>query len=351
MCQTKICSDCGIEKPFSEFTTDKRGPTGITKRCKSCTKLKLQEYYKENKEHIIAKQRRNYIVKGKPEFPHHFTDAKEIGAELIGNDPKAGYSRYRLQCGHEGAFKHTHIRDKTVNCQTCKDEELAFRAMFVGLTLNFSKKVEAGKGYRNYTFVCGHSRDLRIAHVADGNFKCKVCQELKNKEDAEKHDLVLLGKSSDSNPNYRSYLLPCGCSRDINISRAAEGAWICRSCNAGYFQRPSNIYLIRFKTETFSWLKLGFSYSVEDRIRDYKLTAPFSSEIIFLKEIESGQNAFLLEKKVHKNLKSHRLPKDLMRKFHSKSGYTECYEDGFEDIIIQEIKEVLQQYGKETENQ
>ena len=350
MLQTKICSDCKIEKSLSEFTVDKRSPAGITKRCKLCTKLKAKQYYEENKEYILTKSRKNYVVKGKPEFPHHFTDAKEIGAELLQTNSKAGYGVYKLQCGHEGVFRYSHVKDKSISCQICRDEELAFRAMSVGLVLNFGTEVESGRNYRNYTFDCGHSRDLRIDHVAKNNFKCKVCQELKNKEEASEHNLVLLGKSTNSNPNYRSYLLPCGCTCDINVSRASEGAWICRSCNAGYFKRPSNIYLLRFKTETFSWLKLGFSYSVETRIRDYKLAVPFSSEIIFLKEIENGYDAFVLEKKIHKNLKSHRLPKDLMRKFHSKSGYTECYEDGFEDIMIQEIKEVLQQHGKETEN-
>ena len=107
---------------------------------------------------------------------------------------------------------------------------------------------------------------------------------------------------------------------------------------------------MKFKTETFSWLKLGFSYSVEGRIKDYKLTVPFSSEVIYLREIESGKDAFILEKQIHKNLKSRKLPKNLMKTFHSKSGYTECYEDGSEDIIISEIQKVLHQYGKETEN-
>ena len=350
MLQTKICSDCKIEKSLSEFTVDKRSTTGTTCRCKICTKLKSKQWYQANKNRILIERRENYQPKGKPEFPHHFEEAKEIGAELLERSTKAGYGVYKLKCGHEGVFRYSHVKDKNITCQVCRNEELAFRAMSVGLVLNFGKEVESGRNYRNYTFDCGHSRDLRIDHVANNNFKCKVCQELKNKEGASKHSLVLLGKSTNSNPNYRSYLLPCGCTCDINISRASEGAWICRSCNAGYFKRPSNIYLLRFKTETFSWLKLGFSYSVETRIRDYKLAVPFSSEIIFLKEIENGHDAFVLEKKIHKNLKSHRLPKDLMRKFHSKSGYTECYEDGFEDIIIQEIKEVLQQHGKETKN-
>ena len=39
-----------------------------------------------------------------------------------------------------------------------------------------------------------------------------------------------------------------------------------------------------------------------------------------------------------------------MKNFHSKSGYTECYPDGLEDKLLKEIKEVLKQYGKETEN-
>jgi hypothetical protein len=351
MLQTKICSDCKIEKSLSEFTVDKRSKTGTTCRCKLCTELKSKQWYQANKNRILTERREKYQPKGKPEFPHHFEEAKEIGAVLLERSAKHGYGVYRLQCGHEGVFRYSHVRDKNITCQVCRDEEVAFRAMYVGLILNFGKEVELGRNYRNYTFDCGHSRDLRTEHVANGNFKCKICQELKNKEEAEKHDLVLLGKSSNSDPNYRSYLLSCGCVRDIKVGAASLGIWACRACNAGYVKRPSNIYLIRFKTETFSWLKLGFSHSVESRIREYKLTTPFLSEILFLREINSGQDAFLLEKRVHKNLKSHRLPKDMMRKFHSKSGYTECYEDGFEDIIIQEIKEVLQQYGKETKNQ
>lgn len=349
MCETKICSDCGIVKPFSEFTSDKRSTTGITKRCKLCTKIKSKQWYQENKDRILKEQKEKYQPKGKPTFPHHFEEAREIGAELIENHPKAGYGTYRLQCGHVGVYRYVHVRDKNINCQTCKDEELAFRAMYMGLTLNFGKS-SSKKGYRNYTFSCGHSRDLRTEHASSGNFKCKVCQELKNKTDADENNLTLLGKSSNSNPNYRSYLLPCGCTRDIKVSAVADGVWMCRTCNAGYFQRPSSIYLLKFKTETFSWLKLGFSYSVEGRIKDYKLTVPFSSEVIYLREIESGKDAFILEKQIHKNLKSRKLPKNLMKTFHSKSGYTECYEDGSEDIIISEIQKVLHQYGKETEN-
>ena len=61
MLQTKICSDCKIEKSLSEFTVDKRSPTGITKRCKLCTKLKAKQYYEENKEYILIVY---YLLKG-----------------------------------------------------------------------------------------------------------------------------------------------------------------------------------------------------------------------------------------------------------------------------------------------
>lgn len=349
MLQTKICSDCKIEKSLSEFTVDKRSKTGTTCRCKLCTELKSKQWYQANKNRILTERREKYQPKGKPEFPHHFEEAKEIGAVLLERSTKAGYGVYRLQCGHEGVFRYSHVKDKNITCQVCRDEEAAFRAMYVGLTLNFGKQVDKG-GYRNYTLACGHIKNLRISHVAENNFKCKVCQELRNKSKAEKKGLTMLGKSSNSDPNYRSYLLPCGCERDIKVSAADNGIWVCRNCDAGYFERESNIYLIRFKTENFSWLKLGFSYSVEARIRDYKLTTPFTTEIVFLQQIENGLNALISEKEIHKRLKEYRLPKDLMKNFHSKSGYTECYPDGLEDKLLKEIKEVLKQYGKETEN-
>ena len=350
MCETKICSDCKLEKLHAEFTVDKRSPAGITGRCKSCTKIKAQAWYKKNKERVLRNRILRYKPKGKATFPHLAEEAKAIGAELVGKDPRAGYGLYKLSCGHTSTYRYFHVKSGNISCQICVDEEVAFRAMYVGLTLNFGE-TSSRAGTRNYTFMCGHVRDLSISHVANNNFKCKVCQELRNKNAAEIHNALLIGASSDGDPNYRSYCLPCGCTKDIKVANASNGVWVCRSCDAGYFQRKSNIYLLKFQTANFSWLKLGFSYSVEARVRDYKLAEPFESEVIFVKEISSGQDALLLEKEIHRNLKHLKLPKELMRKFHSKSGYTECYPDGLEDTIIRETEEVIQKHGKETENQ
>jgi hypothetical protein len=96
MLQTKICSDCKIEKSLSEFTVDKRSKTGTTCRCKLCTELKSKQWYQANKNRILTERREKYQPKGKPEFPHHFEEAKEIGAVLLERSAKHGYGVYRL---------------------------------------------------------------------------------------------------------------------------------------------------------------------------------------------------------------------------------------------------------------
>lgn len=46
--KTKICSQCNIEKPASEFYSGKRCKDGLQSRCKSCDKTYREQYYKTN---------------------------------------------------------------------------------------------------------------------------------------------------------------------------------------------------------------------------------------------------------------------------------------------------------------
>ena len=53
--QTKICSECNIEKPISEFYKDKCCLFGVRSKCKECDKKKHHERYQNNREQIILR--------------------------------------------------------------------------------------------------------------------------------------------------------------------------------------------------------------------------------------------------------------------------------------------------------
>lgn len=53
----KICTLCKIEKEFSEFRKQKKGRFGLTARCKSCEKIRHNEYRLSHLEHYAELQR------------------------------------------------------------------------------------------------------------------------------------------------------------------------------------------------------------------------------------------------------------------------------------------------------
>ena len=46
----KVCSKCGVEKIYNEYSKDRSTLLGIKSQCKECRKSKSKEYYKENPE-------------------------------------------------------------------------------------------------------------------------------------------------------------------------------------------------------------------------------------------------------------------------------------------------------------
>lgn len=61
----KTCRVCGETKLLSEFVKNKQSRGGYTHRCKDCEKLWRQEYYKNNTEHITARNE-NYRKENGP---------------------------------------------------------------------------------------------------------------------------------------------------------------------------------------------------------------------------------------------------------------------------------------------
>ena len=57
MSDQKQCCGCKKHKPHTEFSKDKKSKDGYCYRCKPCSKLQNAEWYKANRERLIAKAR------------------------------------------------------------------------------------------------------------------------------------------------------------------------------------------------------------------------------------------------------------------------------------------------------
>ncbi len=60
--ETKICNLCGRTLPRSEFYTQKTSVGSIVarSRCKNCYKAVTKQYYEDNREELLERQRKHY---------------------------------------------------------------------------------------------------------------------------------------------------------------------------------------------------------------------------------------------------------------------------------------------------
>ena len=54
MSVTKVCSQCGIDKPLTDYYKDKRKRLGVRPYCKVCGSTKQKKWYQKNRESQIA---------------------------------------------------------------------------------------------------------------------------------------------------------------------------------------------------------------------------------------------------------------------------------------------------------
>lgn len=55
MVEHKLCPDCLIDKPGSEFYTKKNSHNGLNTYCKDCSKLRSRKHYQLNRDRYISK--------------------------------------------------------------------------------------------------------------------------------------------------------------------------------------------------------------------------------------------------------------------------------------------------------
>jgi hypothetical protein len=58
--EVKVCTSCGIEKPFSEFWKHPLGRHGLRPRCKTCLNAQIRSYQRANPEKLRAATKRWY---------------------------------------------------------------------------------------------------------------------------------------------------------------------------------------------------------------------------------------------------------------------------------------------------
>lgn len=46
---SRVCTQCGVDKPIADFGVDRRVACGRKARCKGCYKLYGKNYYRQNK--------------------------------------------------------------------------------------------------------------------------------------------------------------------------------------------------------------------------------------------------------------------------------------------------------------
>jgi Bacillus phage endonuclease len=58
MIDSRVCTCCNIEKPFTQFGNTKKGKWGKREQCKDCLRIKNREYYHRKPEICHAKHKR-----------------------------------------------------------------------------------------------------------------------------------------------------------------------------------------------------------------------------------------------------------------------------------------------------
>jgi len=176
--------------------------------------------------------------------------------------------------------------------------------------------------YRKYKILsCGHITNAFPVNIRNGSLRCAECFNSKITKEATDAGLELISRVKSKLYEYK---LPCGHTQQIFINAVRTNEWICRTCNSSYFDLPSELYLLKIKTQQFEWLKLGYSRNLSIRIKSYKL---YNSELIKIKSFvfKTGREAIQIEQKLHSKYFIYRLNPDRMKEYHTQDGYTECY--------------------------
>lgn len=244
------------------------------------------------------------------------------------------WRNYTFPCGHSRDMKTTNVRFSAVACSDCLQEKYnreaeAANAVLLDKHRNDSK--------RHYLLPCGHEKVVHLTAMRAGVYRCRECQDIQYEEAAKAAGLIYHKDVKSSHYDYRVYTLPCGCTKEIAISCVSKGTFECKTHYKRTidFSQPIHVYLLKFTLPIGEVLKLGFAMDVNSRAARYGLDG--TVEHIYSRNFHNGQDAVNLERDLHDKYIHKRIDKNLMSNY-MENGFTECYPLEMESILKSEIE-------------
>ena len=259
-------------------------------------------------------------------------EAEAQGCKLLGAGRIVTYRLYQLDCGHEQEVQLMSMRKGTFHCQTCFDDRLASAAEVQGCELLGPGR---NHNYRLYQLDCGHEQEVTTQCMRIGKFRCQICLDDKHSAEAEAQGCKLLGMGSRS--GYRTYQLECGHEQEVKILSMRIGTFCCQTCEESSRTQPSNIYLFHIQVADTEWLKLGYAKNIDYRAGQYGLPDDTVIKLLAAVPVDTGAEAHALESHLHTEYRDHLLSSRRMKKFHTKSGYSECYPVSLMPNLLSEL--------------
>lgn len=272
--------------------------------------------------------------------------AQKLGYTLLGESGNGpSWRKYKRNvCGHVSdirIMRETHRVADSEKCEQCFEEWCKTEADKQGLEL--LGKYENCGTFRLYRYkACGHDKRVIPQAVARGAHECKVCMEEEYKQMANERGLEYLGDCNPRIVNKRLFKLPCGCLKNLRIDHARRESYLCEFCDNTHYVKPSTIYLVRFDSKDFSWLKFGYAKDIDTRKQSYGVSKDIDTSILKVVPFETGNIAHQHELKIHAMFKPYRYPKKIMETYMKHNGFTECYPVEVQDQILAEMEKLVE---------
>jgi len=109
----KVCSKCGEKKPVSKFSVDKRNTDGRIKVCKVCRSRESLEYYYQNREQILIRDK-EYQKTNKKDRSNYFKDYRREHKEQLKKNAGKWYKK------NKKAIKKRSLKYYEENREACE---------------------------------------------------------------------------------------------------------------------------------------------------------------------------------------------------------------------------------------
>jgi hypothetical protein len=256
-------------------------------------------------------------------FDKHESEALHNGLLLIDHNVAKVNKLYRfLICGHEQYIQPGHVRSKAFRCNTCFKDLQINEVALKGLEM-IGESADKDNNYKRFRFIsCGHEQDITLVNAKNGEFICKICQEIRFKDSAQLNNIKFI-RRCEIDYRYAHYKLSCGHEKRTQIGNANRGSVKCSICNKSYTDVESKVYLMSMEVENFKFLKVGFTSNVDRRISQISTTG-LSIRLEATLNFKTGKEAESFENSLHAMFKNRKIAATITRSL-IKSGWTECY--------------------------